>query len=101
MKRIVTENYDRARDLIQARGDVVFRKVMLKPGGPATFALLDGVRWLALPGNPVSAMVCGHVFVAPVIQRMLGLGDIRPTPISATLTTPIRRCWVCWTLRFR
>ncbi len=49
--------YDRARDLIRERGRVVFRKVLLKPGGPATFAYLDDLPWLALPGNPVSAAV--------------------------------------------
>ena len=49
--------YDRARDLIRERGRVIFRKVLLKPGGPATFAYLDDLPWLALPGNPVSAAV--------------------------------------------
>ncbi len=29
---------------------------------------------IGLPGNPVSAMVCGHVFLAPVMRTMLGLG---------------------------
>jgi len=49
--------YDRIRDLLEQRSDIVFRKVLLKPGGPATFAILGGLPWLALPGNPVSSMV--------------------------------------------
>ena len=28
---------------------------------------------IGLPGNPVSAMVCGEVFVQPVIRKFLGL----------------------------
>jgi molybdopterin molybdotransferase len=34
---------------------------------------IDGTPFVGLPGNPVSAMVCGHVFIAPMIDRMLGL----------------------------
>ena len=29
---------------------------------------------VGLPGNPVSAMVCGHIFLGPLIRAMLGLG---------------------------
>jgi len=32
-----------------------------------------------LPGNPVSAMVCGTIFVIPVVRAMLGLG-MAPAP---------------------
>ena len=34
---------------------------------------------IGLPGNPVSAMVCGVVFVAPVVRKMLGL-PAQPAP---------------------
>jgi molybdopterin molybdotransferase len=40
---------------------------------------------VGLPGNPVSAMVCGHIFVAPMIRAMLGLGA-SPAP---RLTAPL------------
>lgn len=32
---------------------------------------------IGLPGNPVSAMVCGAVFVLPMLRRMLGLQDVQ------------------------
>ena len=36
---------------------------------------------LGLPGNPVSALVCAHVFLLPMMARMLGLAaDARPNP---------------------
>jgi molybdopterin molybdotransferase len=31
------------------------------------------VPLLGLPGNPVSALVCGHNFVVPALRAMLGL----------------------------
>jgi molybdopterin molybdotransferase len=36
---------------------------------------------LGLPGNPVSALVCAHVFLVPMLERMLGVaGAARPYP---------------------
>jgi molybdopterin molybdotransferase len=40
---------------------------------------------VGLPGNPVSAMVCGHVFLAPMIRAMLGLGKTLPPRHEARL----------------
>jgi len=34
-----------------------------------------------VPGNPVSALICAHVFLLPMIARMLGLAEAaRPAP---------------------
>lgn len=51
-----------------------FYKVAMRPGKPLMAGRLDGTPMVGLPGNPVSAMVCGHVFVAPMIRAMLGMG---------------------------
>ncbi|CAM9930995.1 MAG: molybdopterin molybdenumtransferase MoeA [Mameliella sp.] len=51
-----------------------FHKVAMRPGKPLMSGRLNNAMMIGLPGNPVSAMVCGHVFVAPVIRAMLGLG---------------------------
>ncbi len=64
--------YDRARDLLRAHGRLSFRKVLLKPGGPATFAHLRGRPWLALPGNPVSASVTFLVLARAWLDRAAG-----------------------------
>ena len=50
-----------------------FYKVAMRPGKPLMAGRLGVAVMIGLPGNPVSAMVCGHVFVAPVIRAMLGL----------------------------
>ncbi len=50
-----------------------FYKVAMRPGKPLMAGRLGKVAMIGLPGNPVSAMVCGTVFVAPMLRRMLGL----------------------------
>ncbi|MEP3440471.1 MAG: gephyrin-like molybdotransferase Glp [Sulfitobacter sp.] len=51
-----------------------FYKVAMRPGKPLMAGRLGTSAMIGLPGNPVSAMVCGTVFVAPMIRAMLGLG---------------------------
>ncbi len=40
---------------------------------------------LGVPGNPVSALVCGMIFLRPAIDVMLGLGGDRSPPETAVL----------------
>ena len=56
-----------------------FYKVAMRPGKPLMAGCLGPATMIGLPGNPVSAMVCGHIFLAPVIRKMLGLGA-QPAP---------------------
>jgi molybdopterin molybdotransferase len=44
---------------------------------------------IGLPGNPVSAMVCGHIFVVPVIRHMLGLGAAPAPRLRAPLAQDV------------
>lgn len=55
--------------------EVHFRRLFMKPGKPMTFATTtddSGNKKLlfGLPGNPVSCLVCFHLFVRPAIQIM-------------------------------
>jgi molybdopterin molybdotransferase len=50
-----------------------FWKIAMRPGKPLTFGRLGDTPMLGLPGNPVSTLVCGHLFLRPAIGRMLGL----------------------------
>ncbi|MEQ6248271.1 gephyrin-like molybdotransferase Glp [Sulfitobacter sp. HNIBRBA3233] len=59
-----------------------FYKVAMRPGKPLMAGRLGKSAMVGLPGNPVSALVCGTIFVAPMIRAMLGLGA-RPAPRSA------------------
>ena len=65
-----------AQDLGMERA---FHKVAMRPGKPLMSGRLGDSMVIGLPGNPVSAMVCGTLFVLPVIRAMLGLGQA-PAP---------------------
>jgi molybdopterin molybdotransferase len=76
--------FDYTKDVLASLGATLdFWKVRMRPGAPIGFGSLDGTPWLALPGNPVSAMVTFELFVRPVIRRMLGHSRLfrRPTPV--------------------
>ena len=64
-----------------------FYKIAMRPGKPLMAGKIGGVPMVGLPGNPVSAMVCGHVFILPMIRAMLGLGAAPAPSFSATLGT--------------
>lgn len=51
-----------------------FYKVAMRPGKPLMAGRLHGAAMVGLPGNPVSAMICGTVFLTPMIRAMQGLG---------------------------
>lgn len=47
--------------------------VAVRPGRPTWFATVaDGRPVLGLPGNPASALVCGELFLAPLLARLQG-----------------------------
>ncbi len=60
---------------------LAFHKVALRPGKPLMVGMMGRILFVGIPGNPVSSIVCGHVFLRPVIRAMLGLGR-QPLPIE-------------------
>jgi molybdopterin molybdotransferase len=55
-----------------------FWKIAMRPGKPLIFGRLQTTPLIGLPGNPVSAMVCALLFLAPAIAAMLGTEYIAP-----------------------
>ncbi len=81
-------------DLVAAAGQRAgmtraFYKIAMRPGKPLMAGHLGTAMMIGLPGNPVSAMVCGHVFVLPVLRAMLGLGQAAAASRTAMLTAPL------------
>ncbi|MEP1198632.1 gephyrin-like molybdotransferase Glp [Tateyamaria sp.] len=66
-----------------------FYKVAMRPGKPLMAGRLNGTAMVGLPGNPVSAMVCGAVFLTPMINAMLGLGRAPAPRIVMPLSAPL------------
>ena len=64
-------------DLVRAAGEAAgmtqsFYKVAMRPGKPLMAGRMGDVPVIGVPGNPVSAIVCGTVFVLPALRVMLG-----------------------------
>jgi molybdopterin molybdotransferase len=49
-----------------------FWRVALRPGKPLMHGRLGPMLLLGLPGNPVSSIVCGILFVVPAIRALVG-----------------------------
>jgi len=66
--------FDTVKEVLSRVGTVQFDKVAMRPGMPQGFGVLgeEQVPVFTLPGNPVSALVSFHVFVAPALRAMAG-----------------------------
>jgi molybdopterin molybdotransferase len=51
-----------------------FYKIAMRPGKPLMAGRMGGAVLLGLPGNPVSSIVCAHLFLRPALRAMQGLG---------------------------
>ena len=79
-------DYDLVQQSLAARGMALsFWKVALRPGRPMMHGVLGSMRVLGLPGNPVSAYVCGFLFLVPLIRHLLGRADAEPATETAVL----------------
>ncbi len=83
--------YEVVRDVLEPLG-VEFVSVAMQPGGPQGLGLADlgskRMPVIALPGNPVSALVSFEMFVRPVIRSLHGLPRER-TALRAPLADPV------------
>lgn len=61
-----------------------FWRIAMRPGKPLMVGRLGPMRVLGLPGNPVSALVCGLVFLRPLLRALLGR-EPEPPPAVARL----------------
>lgn len=85
-------DHDLVHKVATDRGmDMDFYKVAMQPGKPLMAGKMDGIPLIGLPGNPVSSMVCGHIFLRPMLNVMLGFS---PSPLNrevGILTKDIRQ----------
>ncbi|PYB71187.1 gephyrin-like molybdotransferase Glp [Rhizobium wuzhouense] len=67
--------------LVSAGMELDFWRIAMRPGKPLMVGRLGGMQVLGLPGNPVSSLVCGLLFLEPLLCR---LGRIMPPKRMAT-----------------
>ncbi len=66
---------------------VLVHGVSIKPGKPTILAVCDGKPVFGLPGNPVSAMVVGNLFITPTLWHLQGCAHPpRPQTMRARLS---------------
>ena len=68
-------------DLVQATLKSVgmeldFWRIAMRPGKPLMVGGLGGIHVLGLPGNPVSSLVCGILFLEPLIRKLATLPPV-------------------------
>ncbi len=91
---------DLVRDVISARGEILFHGIAVKPGKPTAFATIPGVvspdspaenrlpvLFLGMPGNPTSCLSNAYILLIPVLRKLAGLPAWEPR----TITVPLAR----------
>ena len=66
---------DMTAEVIRSLGEpgVLVHGINTRPGKPTILGVCNGQAVIGLPGNPVSALVNGYLFVVPVIENLLGM----------------------------
>ena len=79
---------DMTADVIRSLGapGVLVHGINTRPGKPTSLGVCNGKPVIGLPGNPVSALVNGYLFVVPVIERLLGALPQPKATVFARLT---------------
>lgn len=66
--------HDLVQSALKAQGMALgFWKIAMRPGKPMMMGRLGAMVAVGLPGNPVASIVCGHLFVVPLIEALLGM----------------------------
>lgn len=73
---------DATADVISSLGapGVLVHGINTRPGKPTILGVCNGKAAIGLPGNPVSALINGYMFVLPLVEALLGLPPDYPRP---------------------
>lgn len=66
-------DHDLIRPVLSSLGvSLEFWQIAMRPGKPLMYGKSGKTHILGLPGNPVSSLVCGQLFMAPLIAALSG-----------------------------
>ncbi|MCL6510117.1 MAG: molybdopterin molybdotransferase MoeA [Anaerolineae bacterium] len=80
-------------DVVNAMGHpgILVHGILFRPGKPTLFAVCNGKPVFGLPGNPISALVTGTLFLAPTLWRIQGaLNPPQPNFVRAVLAEDVK-----------
>jgi molybdopterin molybdotransferase len=70
-------DHDLVQSTLTAAGMTLdFWRIAMRPGKPLMVGALDGMHVLGLPGNPVSSLVCGILFLEPLLRKLASLPPV-------------------------
>lgn len=81
---------DHVRAAVASMGHIDLWQIAMKPGKPLAYGKANGVDFIGLPGNPVSAYVTFILLALPFLQIRMGLSvrDLAARPMVAGFDWP-------------
>ncbi|MBB3453182.1 molybdopterin molybdotransferase [Rhizobium sp. BK313] len=70
--------------MVAAGMQLDFWRIAMRPGKPLMVGSLGETHVLGLPGNPVSSLVCGLLFLEPLIRKLASLPPVRRETVART-----------------
>jgi molybdenum cofactor synthesis domain-containing protein len=72
-------------DVLQAKGQLLFHGLAVKPGKPTAFGVVAGKPFFGLPGYPTSCLSNGYILLAPALRRIARL----PPALTRRVRAPL------------
>lgn len=84
-------DHDLVKSALTREGmDLHFWRIAMRPGKPLIHGSLGAMHILGLPGNPVSSIVCGHLFLKPLVRALSGdPGAARDITVAGVLAVDL------------
>jgi molybdopterin molybdotransferase len=76
-------------DVLEAKGEVLFHGIAVKPGKPTAFGRIHGKPVLGMPGYPTSCLSNAYMLLVPILRRMARLPDYHPHSVRLPLAQRI------------
>jgi molybdopterin molybdotransferase len=82
-------------DAITARGEMIFHGIAVRPGKPTAFALVRGVPFFGMPGNPTSCLSNAYILLVPFLRAIARLPPHAPrtrrVPLGRRIVSAVNR----------
>ncbi len=76
---------DLVLDLVERHGTMIFHGIAVRPGKPTAFALVKGVPFFGMPGNPTSCLSNAYILLVPFLRATARLPLYAPRTVVAPL----------------
>lgn len=80
-------DHDLVQAALKAEGmQLDFWRIAMRPGKPLMVGAIGAMQVLGLPGNPVASLVCGLLFLEPLIRSIARRAPLQRTATARTAT---------------